>query len=364
MEEERLDRLPICLKLQKMERDFDMNDERECFSCFYDLHLSAYTCKCSPDRFACLKHENHFCSCGIDNRYVLLRYTKGELNILVEALEGGLEAVKAWASAGGLSIDKTVATVDNPDVESGMQGIDAQVKRETLFCCPGTEDKNINASCSSHSHVSSEVVQSGSQPETIGLSMSHITVDGHRDNNETLVMNNSGKVRQECSIDLNLDYMSDEHESTLLLTDGNCENKPIINVEVSCKKAKACGLDAGGREPDMMKLGSNSLSSNLLLNKYVLYSWDVGNDCAFNDNKSLRTDLSTSDSHSKMLPSWLTETETVNNLDLNIFVAHQSSQLQKLGSHIEPINIGSVVFGQRWCNKQAIFPKGMLLLDV
>lgn len=360
MEEDRLDRLPICLKLQKMERDFDVNDERECFSCFYDLHLSASTCKCSPDRFACLKHENHFCSCELDNRYVLLRYTKDELNILVEALEGGLEAVKAWASAVDLSIDKTV-TVDKLDVESGMQGIDAQVKRETSFCCPGTEDKNINASCSSLSRVSSKVVQSGSQPETIGLSMSHITADGHSDNDETSVMNNCGKVRQECSIDLNLDYMSDEHESMLLLTDDNCENKSIINVEVTCKKAKICSLDAG-REPDVMKLGSHFLSSNLLLNKdYALCSWDVGNDCAFNDNKLFRTDLSTPDSRSKMLPSCLTETETVNNLDLKIFVTHQSSQLQKLGSHIEPINIGSVVFGKRWCNKQAIFPKGMLL---
>ncbi|KAF3450178.1 hypothetical protein FNV43_RR06258 [Rhamnella rubrinervis] len=358
MEEERLDRLPICLKLQKMERDFDVNDERECFSCFYDLHLSASSCKCSPNRFACLKHENHFCSCEIDNRYVLLRYTMGELNILVEALEGGLEALKAWASAVDRSIDETVATVDMPDVESGMQGIDTQVKRETPFCCPGTEDKNINASCSSHSHVSSEVVQSGSRPETIGLSMSRITVDGHSDNDETLVMNNGGKVRQECSIDLNLDYMSDEHESMLLLTDDNCENKPIINVEVTCKKAKVCSLD-GGREPDMMKLGSHSLSSNLLLNKgYALCSWDVGNDCEFNDNKLFRTDLSTSDSHSKMLTNCLTETETVNGLDLKIFVTHQSSQLQKLGSHVEPINVGSVVFGKRWCNKRVIFPKG------
>ncbi|KAF3451197.1 hypothetical protein FNV43_RR07290 [Rhamnella rubrinervis] len=308
MEEERLDRLPICLKLQKMERDFDVNDERECFSCFYDLHLSASSCKCSPNRFACLKHENHFCSCEIDNRYVLLRYTIGELNILVEALEGGLEALKTWASAVDLSIDETVATVDKLDVDSGMQGIDTQVKRKTPFCCPGTEDKNINASCSSHSHVSSEVVQSGSQPETIGLSMSRITVDGHSDNDETPVMNNSGKVRQECSIDLNLDYMSDEHESMLLLTDDNCENKPIINVEVTCKKAKVCSLH-GGREPDMMKLGSHSLSSNLLLNKgYALCSWDVG--------------------------------------------------MIKLGSHVEPINVGSVVFGKRWCNKRAIFPKG------
>ncbi|GAV57257.1 JmjC domain-containing protein/JmjN domain-containing protein/zf-C5HC2 domain-containing protein/FYRN domain-containing protein/FYRC domain-containing protein [Cephalotus follicularis] len=98
MEEERIGRLPAQLKLQKMTNDFDLNSERECFSCFYDLHLSAVSCRCSPDRFACLKHENHICSCEIGNRFVLLRYNMVELNALVEALEGRLDALKAWAS--------------------------------------------------------------------------------------------------------------------------------------------------------------------------------------------------------------------------------------------------------------------------
>lgn len=363
MEEDRLDHLPICLKLQKMEREF--KDDRECFSCFYDLHLSASTCSCSPERYACLKHENLFCSCEINNRYVLLRYTKNELDTLVDALEGGLEAIKAWVSAEDLgiaSMDKSVPTVEKPDVESGTQGIDAQIKREASFCCSGTEDKlNINASCGSQSHVSSEVVQSGSQPEAIGLIMSHITVDGHGDNDETLVMNNNSNMRQECSIDLNLDYMSDEHESTLLHTDENYENEPIINVMVTHKGGKFCSLDTR-RESDMIKLRNPCCltSTNLLLNKdYALCSRNVG-DCAFDDNKSFWTNLSTPDSNSKVLPSCWTETEIVENSDLKTLVTHQSSQLQKLGSFIEPIEVGSVVFGKRWCNKQAIFPKGIL----
>ncbi|KAG2620433.1 hypothetical protein PVAP13_3NG089600 [Panicum virgatum] len=48
------------LKSKKMDKDYDSTD-RECFSCFYDLHLSAVSCQCSPNRFACLNHTN----CGL-----------------------------------------------------------------------------------------------------------------------------------------------------------------------------------------------------------------------------------------------------------------------------------------------------------
>ncbi|CAL2276189.1 unnamed protein product [Prunus armeniaca] len=115
MEEERLDRLPICLKPQKMERDFDLNNGRECFSCFYDLHLLEARCKCSPDRFSCLKHAKLFCSCDINHRYVLQHHTINELNMLVEALEGRSEAIKVWASE-----DTTDTHTTRLDHESGM----------------------------------------------------------------------------------------------------------------------------------------------------------------------------------------------------------------------------------------------------
>ncbi|XP_068319485.1 lysine-specific demethylase JMJ18-like [Pyrus communis] len=49
MEEERLDHLPICMKLKKMERDFDLNNERECFSCFYDLQKNKKKTKKKKD---------------------------------------------------------------------------------------------------------------------------------------------------------------------------------------------------------------------------------------------------------------------------------------------------------------------------
>ncbi|KAG5413522.1 hypothetical protein IGI04_001089 [Brassica rapa subsp. trilocularis] len=52
MEAERLNQLGDSYSVVKMEGDFDIKRERECFLCFYDLHMSASSCKCSPNRFA------------------------------------------------------------------------------------------------------------------------------------------------------------------------------------------------------------------------------------------------------------------------------------------------------------------------
>ncbi|XVF42295.1 hypothetical protein PTKIN_Ptkin01aG0349800 [Pterospermum kingtungense] len=81
----------------KMESNFDATCERECSICFFDLHLSAAGCRCSPDRYACLNHAKQFCSCARGAKIFLFRYDINELNILVEALEGKLSAVYRWA---------------------------------------------------------------------------------------------------------------------------------------------------------------------------------------------------------------------------------------------------------------------------
>ncbi|KAL0799318.1 hypothetical protein Bca101_054493 [Brassica carinata] len=100
MEEERLSELGDGFTLLKMEGDFDIKRERECFLCFYDLHMSAASCKCSPNRFACLTHAKNLCSCGSEERFVHLRYTLVELRSLVRALEGDPDAIEAWAQNG------------------------------------------------------------------------------------------------------------------------------------------------------------------------------------------------------------------------------------------------------------------------
>nr|GLL30743.1 putative lysine-specific demethylase JMJ16 isoform X1 [Ipomoea trifida] len=81
---------------QVMEKDFDANTKRECVICYYDLHLSAVGCECSPGRYTCLRHAKLLCSCAWSSRFLLYRYEMSELKTMVEALEGKLSAVHRW----------------------------------------------------------------------------------------------------------------------------------------------------------------------------------------------------------------------------------------------------------------------------
>lgn len=92
-----------------MDRDFDSTCRRECSVCFYDLHLSATGCPCSPDKFVCLKHAKQLCSCAWSARFFLFRYLMSELNLVVDALEGKLSAVYRWAKENlGLAVYSNV----------------------------------------------------------------------------------------------------------------------------------------------------------------------------------------------------------------------------------------------------------------
>lgn len=343
MEEERLDRLPICLKLQKMETDFDLKDERECFSCFYDLHLSASSCKCSPDRYSCLRHVNRLCSCEVDNRRVLYRYSINELNMLVEALEGDLEALKLWTSTQDslvVSVDKKVS-VGKQEVENGNFRVDLHDRRENSSCFPASEEKlNANASCSSNSDGSSKVIQSGAKQESFSPSSSHVTTDSHHDTDETPIVKDNDKAGQQCCIDLNLDYLSGQHESRLM-----CLSDDSFN-----KKGNVCDSDVK-RERNMMDIDSYCHNSTQDVR-------DVEKNHAFDGNKLFGVDILSSHSHPHVPSTSLTKPGILSSSDTKIFMTDQRESVWELGPHIELINIGSVVSGKRWCSKQAIFPKG------
>lgn len=342
MEEQKLDRLPICLKQRKMETDFDLNEERECFSCFYDLHLSAVSCKCTPDRFSCLRHVNLLCSCDVDNKCVLFRYTINELNTLVEALEGKAEALKVWIS----EQDRSVVPVDKMVVSVGKQDIE--------------EKLNIDVSCNLNGNGSPKVVQSGVKQENFSPSTSHITMDGHSDSAETPIVKGN-KVGPECFIDLNIDCMSDELESRFMCLSDSCDNKPVINVDETCKvtsdDGKVCGSDVG-REQNAMELDSSCHSSrrDVLPNKdYPICFGEMENNHASDCNKLFRVQIPSTSTHSEVSVAKAKSSDT---LGQKIYITDHRASPSKLDHRIELMYLGSVIFGKRWCSKQAIFPKG------
>ncbi|KAB2058890.1 hypothetical protein ES319_A11G265100v1 [Gossypium barbadense] len=137
VEMERLSREYFCSSSHtaKMESNFDATSERECSICFFDLHLSAAGCHCSPDRYACLNHAKQFCSCARGSKIFLFRYDINELNILVEAVEGKLSAIYRWARLDlGLALSSYV-TKDNIGgrLSHALEGVHKEVPQPSVI---------------------------------------------------------------------------------------------------------------------------------------------------------------------------------------------------------------------------------------
>lgn len=370
MEKERIDGLPNCLKLQKMARDFDLKKERECLFCFYDLHLSAAGCKCSPDQFSCLKHADHLCTCEIGNRFVLLRYTMDELNMLVEALEGGVNAIKVWASddLGVVCANDKVFHVAEVDAKGDTCGTKSCDQRESSWW-PETEEKlSMNVPCTSRSHVSSEVIYSGSQHGSFNLSTSHISTDSHNaiPSNGNLAMSKGDKSGTNCCFDLNLNDVCDEDESRLLAASNCSDSKAISNVEEVCMSSciqEDIHQSDTARGPDLMQHDNmsncNLPVSHVLLNQsHPSCSRDVEHPSLIDGNKLFGLDLVSLHPNSEVSSESSLNSRMVDTSVVKISMEGSSYPKQKLNPGVEPIKFGTVMSGKLWCNKQAIFPKG------
>ncbi|CAK7357410.1 unnamed protein product [Dovyalis caffra] len=348
MEEERIKCLPTNVRVQKMEKDFDLQNEKECFLCFYDLHLSAASCKCSPERFACLKHASHFCSCEIDHRYVLLHYTMDELNTLVDGLEGELDALKVWGSEEYRLVSVGDIGCHVPELEFNVEFETNYSKRKESPLCSQKTQENLSTkgSCSFNSNTSSEVIQS----------------ECHRNsfNNGAPVMKNKAKVKQEGCFDLNIDVMSIDQESKPLPVSDGCGFKAISDMKgTHCSPClqETLGSSDAAKEDREQAVGDCKPELHELSNKtdpsYPIFAQDT----SASHKKLFGVDLLFPHSHS-VRPAENFKTEMVEGgLDVRP-VTHQSNPVKKLNPCVEQINVGSVVFGKLWCCEQAIFPKG------
>ncbi|XP_048228942.1 lysine-specific demethylase JMJ18 [Ricinus communis] len=349
MEEERLQNLPTHLKLQKMEKDFDLGNERECFMCFYDLHLSAASCKCCPEQFACLKHAKDFCSCENDESYVLVHYTVDELNRLVEALEGSLDAIKVWISKEFRLVSEADNGAHECKVEQKCDLFQNNYceQSESPSCSPRTEELlGTNISCS-NSQVSSEVTQSNSHD--------------HIFNNDAMILKNKPVVKKESCIDLNLDFMSVDHENESFDASNSSGNKVRSDVETNKSRGKQDNVSnsdtAKGKDLPQVDRDCNSSELHELSNEDhpSSYSPLVGDTCGCS-KKLFGVDLSVP--LSSVVQSESLETRTINSSHVRLSITDLVNLSYNFGSFVEPINFGSIMLGKLWCSKQVIFPKG------
>ncbi|XP_038679857.1 lysine-specific demethylase JMJ18-like isoform X2 [Tripterygium wilfordii] len=359
MEEERVKCLPGHVKFLKMENDFDLESERECFWCCYDLHLSATGCRCSPDQFACLKHAKILCSCDVEHRHVLLRYTVDELNTLVEALEGGLDALKVWASEnlGTISVNEKGAPADELDAKGELFRPDSPVK-QNLSCSPVAEEViDTSAPIRSSSHVLSEEVQSALQSSSV----SHLTTDHHvSTSNDCLVKGKEVNVGQQGCPDLNLDVDSADHESGVIYVSKSYDTKDISDAEEIqmsvCKRKKICSSDAA-KQIDIVVLDCDFNSSESHEpNRDLSSSSVVRHGCSNGGKKLFGVDLLVPSANSVASSNISLKSNDVDISDLK--VADQSYLVGRLDFSVVPLSFGSVMSGKPWCNSQAIFPKG------
>ncbi|KAK2983960.1 hypothetical protein RJ640_009683, partial [Escallonia rubra] len=325
IEAQRIEHLSDTLLLHKMERDFDLTNERECFSCFYDLHMSAVCCKCSSDRFACLKHAKLLCSCQSPHKSVIVRYTMDELNTLVEALEGKLDALEAWVSE-----DPGLVSAMGKLCQERTSGVNCPKQTENPPDSPRTEQNIfVDMPCSSNLCASESMKQL----------------------KEEIFATDDVLFGPNWWIDLNLDSVSDEHKSKSLQRFGSCDN----NVKTdTAETSMPIGVQENIYRSDVTQLGSDCGSSLSL----VLSDKDRTSRSRTDPsdrNKLFGFEVLDSDS---VQSSSFPESKNLDTSDVTLSLDGKNCSMQKLCFHVDPLNIGSIVSGRLWCSKNTIFPKG------
>ncbi|CAM8927154.1 unnamed protein product [Rhodiola kirilowii] len=299
MEEERLESLPIGLRCQKMERDFDLNNEKECFQCFYDLHLSAASCICSPEKFACPRHANSICSCEIANKFILVRYSIDELQKLVEALEGNLDALRVWTSKG------YVKDLVSDTEQCGFEAVEnderdlhkaKRCKQEDVSVCFYTNSSGNN----DHGHLKEEA---------------HIIYGGNKEQVHPCCQNHKAvPVDGVSGVDLNIESSNGE---VISIVSENCNGM--------CPEQQSSRLEV---------LNQNDAAQPLNYCRHAASR--VGLSCSMNSADKC----------------------SCCSLESLVNPATDHLMLQKADICVKVLNIGQPMPGKRWCCKNAIFPKG------
>ncbi|KAG4167000.1 hypothetical protein ERO13_A13G167600v2 [Gossypium hirsutum] len=391
VEMERLAREFLCSSSQpvKMDRNFDATSERECCICFFDLHLSAAGCRCSPVRYACLNHAKHLCSCARDAKFFLLRYEINELNILVEALEGKLSAIYRWARLDlGMALS-SYASKDNI-MEGKPKEVQSKPSVDSFKDMPGEEmlkEKPLILTLISNpmlSHQRNEVSvaslpsndpNSKLKKEDLILFGSDLSMHGGQTTMESEVKKPVAPVDDNINL-LSYDepkkpvlerpkehFVAKQSEASTRCTENlspyTCKNEPITDASSPDLQRNGCSFHYLQEKVEhtgnsITLLGSNDPESNH--QELLLLGSEKANK-EKHENAGAIASLSSVDNARSNVGG---PTCSENNLDRNFRQKGPriAKVVRRINCNVEPLKFGVVLPRKLWCNSQAIFPKG------
>ncbi|XP_010553772.1 PREDICTED: putative lysine-specific demethylase JMJ16 isoform X2 [Tarenaya hassleriana] len=366
----------------KMHSNFDATNERECCICFFDLHLSAAGCRCSPEKYSCLTHVKQLCSCPWVTKYFLFRYDIDELTVLFEALEGKLSSVYRWArqdlglalaptSGNKMSFDK-ISPRDEEKVPKDLTPETYAVSGKDL------QVKEISSENLSNPSGNSGVInlEKKSKPSEVGLSVKQepvchfselktsISQPSHGEMPVTTTEPNAGE--EPCqSLDNGIILLSDDeiNETRKPFSEGAGENPSANNLELRQNdKMSQQGLDK-----DLAREASGSIATSTgqrETDSVLDVRRNIGNHGCGNRNSNDRVKntgvLAISDAVDGARSNTCLPCSRNNSPDR--FIRQKGPRIAKvvrrINCNVEPLAFGSVLPGKSWCSSRTIFPKG------
>nr|QEG03040.1 lysine-specific demethylase JMJ18-like isoform X1 [Cymbidium ensifolium] len=440
MEQERRDSHCDSTKARKMDSVFDLSTERECFFCFYDLHLSAAGCECSLDRYACLNHAELLCSCELNQKFFLFRYSMDQLNTLVQALEGHLRAVQHWGSDdlglvlpsnfvmkedpkclkpigesdSKVPLPKSTSTSTKGFMDVNFTGIDISSLKSGGQSCGAIVSPNEINSCESvqcmepvfdlsrpsmpKTKCALEANTILQMPEISCISLGKTEMESGNLNRGTSSINPNLVAQQ------HTEYVCHRIASKEISTDNALDEDPKwfldLNKEDLTKDSKAeiqcwshrigetsikeqdCTSTAIKQEMELESITTSSSpprsspedgSSVSLGNFFEVSPPRPQNKCS-NDASTSQASLSRAklfgielQPHQPLLAlnsisdgdwSFSSSPHFPISCGLNSFNPERVQHLTRSKYFVDPLHIGTVMFGKHWCNTEAIFPKG------
>ncbi|CAH8386636.1 unnamed protein product [Eruca vesicaria subsp. sativa] len=385
----------------KMHSNFDATNERECCICFFDLHLSAAGCRCSPEKYTCLTHVKQLCSCPWVSKYFLFRYDIDELSVLVEAVEGKLSAVYRWArqdlglalsahiSRKKMEMDEEVKVhKDLSQQADALLGKDLQLKETTgQDLSEGLEktsnlsdvnlllkDKEQLSPSNCMKPVKEETVYESSVPKSseeglLSVAASKST-SGKKNSRGSVSSGKHLKIRERPTLVLALEApgkfaapniekqvnsLPDTRKTISLPTNdqravgGDVPSSSVSHVEVNVSAHEICSrMDTSNQDGEKPSSSKSKISGGLAILDVVDGTRSKSSTPSCSQNNGTRSNSGTPSCSQNNSPDRIIRQKG----------PRIAKVVRRVKCKVEPLSYGCVLSGKSWCNRQAIFPKG------